>query len=481
MRLRRAAVATVAALLALAACGGSSKPAATTTTTATTAPTSSTTSAATGSGSFTPKPIQWSSCGHFDCGTLDVPLDYAVPAGPTITLGMVRQPARDQTNKVGSLLVNNGGPGGSPIEFVQAGAISDGEIRNSFDVIGVDPRGVGESARLSCATTTQDQFHHLDPSPDDPAEQQALEAGAKALADDCAQNAGGLLAHVGTDDVVRDMDTIRAALGEPKLSYLGYSYGTLLGLRYAELFPGNARAIVLDGVVDPTQDFRGFLRAQTVAFERLVGGALGDAAADYDRLAARVETNPIPVGARTVGPSELATAAINASYESGGGQRLRDAIRAGLGGDGHGLLSMNDSYESSVQFAAYAAVECIDSPHPVGALEYQQFADELTQISPRFGPSIANELLPCAFWPAPVHNVVGPVRAHGAPPILVIGTTGDAATPYEQAVRVAQDLEQSALLTVEADGHTSGFNRCAQRATASYLVDGTLPADGTRC
>ena len=142
---------------------------------------------------------------------------------------------------------------------------------------------------------------------------------------------------------------------------------------------------------------------------------------------------------------------------------------------------MNDGYENSVHFASYAAVECVDSPHPEGALAYKAFADELTRLSPRFGPSIANELLACAFWPVAVQSVVGPVHAHGAPPILVIGTTGDAATPYQQAVRVAGDLEQSRLLTVNGTGHTSGENACAQAATATYLVDLTLPADGAQC
>lgn len=437
--------------------------------------------ASAGPNGFTPKPIAWHPCGKFDCGSLDVPLDYSNPAGPTISLGLLRQPALDQTNKIGSLIVNNGGPGASPIEFITQGGVTNQAIHSRFDVIGFDPRGVGTSSPLNCATATQSAFHRLDPSPDNAAEQQALDAGAQAIAADCAANAGNLLPHVGSDDVVRDMDTIRAALGEAKLTYLGYSYGTLLGLRYAELFPGNLRAMTLDGVVDPTQDLVAFLRAQTVAFDHLVSQALGDAAADYDTLAARVETDPLPVGARTLGPSELATAALNAVYQPSGGTKLRAAVRSALNGDGSQLLAMNDDYENSVSFAAYAAVECTDYAHPVGADAYRAFADELTTLSPRFGGAIANELLACAFWPAPVHSVAGVVRAAGAPPILVIGTTGDPATPYEQAVKVASELERAVLLTVDSNGHTSFSNTCAQAATGRYLVDLTLPAPGARC
>jgi pimeloyl-ACP methyl ester carboxylesterase len=411
-----------------------------------------------------------------------VPLDYAAPTGKTIVLGLIRRPASDQANKIGSLLVDNGGPGGSPIEHVRSGGpeVSSG-VRDRFDIIGFDPRGVGESTPLECATDTQSSFHHLDPSPDDATEQTALDEGAKAIADDCEANAGELLPHVGTDDVVRDMDTIRVAVGDEKLSYIGYSYGTLLGLRYAELFPDKVRAIVLDGVVDPTQGFETFLREQTIAFEKQVGALLGDAAGDYDALAARVETDPIPAGRERVGPNELATAAIIATYSAGSGSILRRAIENGVNGDGRTLASLDDAYESSVEFAAYAAVECIDSTHPVGAEAYKRFADELTAISPRFGPSIANELLTCAFWGAPVQSIVGPVKAAGAPPLLVIGTTGDAATPYHQAVTVAETLEQSVLLTVNGTGHTSGGNGCAVAATSSYIIDLTLPDQGATC
>ena len=444
---------------------------------------------------FTPQPVDWQSCGRGDdCATLDVPIDYQDPTGPTVPLALIRQPAKDAAHKLGSLLVNPGGPGGSGVEFVREGGLGfSSDIADRFDIVGFDPRGVGASAQLACGDATNDAFHKLDPGPDNATEQTELDDAAKAIADDCAAHAGPLLAHVGTDDVVRDMDSIRAAVGDEKLSFLGYSYGTLLGLRYAELFPTHVRAIVVDGVVDPTQDFEGFLRDQTIAFEKQLtitldacpasdsGCPAGGASAAYDQIAAEVETNPIAVGSRQLGPNELATAAIYSAYAPSFASQLYRALDAAQQGNGKPLLQMNDGYEGSVHFASYAAVECIDSPHPEGADAYKAFADELTQLSPRFGPSVANELLACAFWPAPVQSVVGAVHAHGAPPLLVIGTTGDAATPYENAVRVAHDLEQSRLLTVNGTGHTSGENACAQAATASYLIDLTLPDEGAQC
>jgi pimeloyl-ACP methyl ester carboxylesterase len=146
------------------------------------------------------------------------------------------------------------------------------------------------------------------------------------------------------------------------------------------------------------------------------------------------------------------------------------------------MLQLSAAYTESVRFTGYAAVECIDSPHPVGSDEYRAFAQELEALSPRFGAAVANELLPCAFWPAPVHDIVGPITAPGSPPILVIGTTGDAATPYEQAVAVAKTLQNGHLLTFKGDGHAAyGKSTCAAAAEAAYFVDLTVPSEGASC
>ncbi|MEA2273225.1 MAG: hypothetical protein QOI98_1933, partial [Solirubrobacteraceae bacterium] len=249
-----------AATLALTACslGGRAAPVASTTTSA--AERSTSASGAPASPGFTPEPIAWTSCGgRLQCATLTVPLDYADPTGPKIELSLNKLPARKPDQRIGALLVNPGGPGASGVEFVAGGVDVRQAVLERFDIIGFDPRGVGASTPLPCGDTTVPTFRHVDSTPDTPEEQAALDAAAKAVATDCGANAGDLLAHVGTDDVVRDMDTIRLALGESQINYLGISYGSLLGLRYAQLFPQSARAIAVDGVIDPTQDLRSWL------------------------------------------------------------------------------------------------------------------------------------------------------------------------------------------------------------------------------
>lgn len=429
------------------------------------------------------------------CATLKVPLDYADPTGPTIELSLNELPARRPGERIGSLLVNPGGPGGSGLEFVAGGIDLPTTVLDRFDIVGFDPRGVGASTGLPCGDNTVPAFRRVDSSPDTPDEQAALDAAAKDVVDDCATNAGNLLPHLGTDDVVRDMDTIRQALGEDQINYLGISYGTLLGLRFAELFPQQARAIVIDGVVDPTQDFRAFLRQQTIAFDKQITAIFdscpdggedcppGGAAAAYDEVSRRVESAPIPGANRQMlGPSELVTAALIPTYEPSAQPLFYTALTQALEGDGSVMLRLSSAYENSVKYTLYAAVECIDSPHPVGSGEYRAFAQELEALSPRFGGAIANELLPCAFWPAPVHNIIGPVTAPGAPPILVIGTTGDAATPYQQAVDVAATLQNGRLLTFDGSGHAAyGKSTCAANTEAAYFVDLTLPPEGKIC
>jgi len=463
-----------------------------TSTTTTTAP--STTSSTPAAGAFTPKPIRWQRCGgRLECGSLQVPLDYANPTGPTITLSLDRLPARRPDERIGALVVNPGGPGASGTSFA-SGIPLPGEVLDRFDIVGFDPRGVGDSTPVGCGSDTVPAFRDLDSTPDTPAEQAQLDEAAKAIADDCGANAGDLLPHLGTDDVARDMDTIRAALGETQISYYGASYGTLIGLRFLALFPRSARAVVLDGVVDPTQTFTEFLRQQTVAFETSINRVFdacgsgprcppGGARAAYDEVAARVEVAQIPTSTgNPLGPGELPVAALLPSYDPSTAPLLYRGLTEALEGDGTTLERLFDDYDSSADYPLYAAVECTDSPHPVGADAYHTFAQELIALSPRFGGAIANELLPCAFWPAPVHDITGPVVAPDGPPVLVVGNTGDAATPYQQAVDVAGTLAHGRLLTFDASGHTAlGRSACVASAETAYFVDLTLPAEGTVC
>lgn len=439
-------------------------------------------------------PIAWEPCGSIQCGTLSVPLDWQHPqedgAGERIDLAVARRPAADPTRRIGTLFFNPGGPGASGINYLRAAGL-DRTLDARFDIVTWDPRGIGSSRAIRCDEDAP-EYRELDWGPDDEAEQAALDATAERIAVACAEADPDLLGHVATDDTVRDLDRLRAAVGDEQLTFMGFSYGTYIGLRYAELFPTRVRAIVLDGVVDPDEDLQGLLAGQTRALEarmtevfascRPPSCTLGDAAAAYDRVAARVEVEPLPAGPATLGPSELAFAAVSASYDDSLGSQFLLALAAADRGQGTQMLQLAQRYWSSGSYSAYLAVVCTDSPHPEGSEGHRELARHLDEISPRFGEAIANEVLPCAFWRAPTTGRAEPVHATGAATILVVGNTGDVATPIEAARRVASELDDAALLTYEGEGHTSfGKSTCVDLAISTYLIERSPPAEGTVC
>ncbi len=443
---------------------------------------------------WTPPPLDWTACDlprGGRCATLEVPLDWTQPEGATITLALGRVPA--EGDRIGSLLVNPGGPGGSGLDFIANDPVSE-DLADRFDLVSWDPRGVGASTPLACGDSVE-ALLSADPDPDDAAEQATLDDAAAAVAQECAAEDAELLAHVGTDDVARDMEAIRRALGDEPLNYLGYSYGTHIGQVYADMYPERVRAMVLDGVVDPALGFQEFLVGQLEAFQAAFDRGIAacaaagrsqcgvdDLGAAYDQVHALVEERPLGGGDRPVGPSELATAAIQTGYGSDGWADLGPALAAALDGDGGPLWDLAESYYDFGGFTSYAAVVCIDAPPPVGAAAYRAFADDARARSPRFGGSVANELASCATWPAGPVSSPAPIRAEGAPPILVIGNTGDAATPYQNAVAVADSLSSGVLLTVVLDGHTASTrDRCAAAAVDAYLIDLRVPEPGTVC
>lgn len=499
----RRAVALAALLALLAACGSDDDPtlgAGSLPTAPTTAPAAAGIDPAapadpvTGSlGGFIPSPIAWEACADgLECATLAVPLDYDDAAGPTIELALLRIPARVPDQRIGTLLTNPGGPGAAGLDFALLAPFS-GAVLDRFDLVGFDPRGVGDSTGITCAADPEPLLG-LDSSPDTAAEQAALDDAAAALAAECAATDGEILAHVGTDDVARDLEAIRLALGGEPLNYVGFSYGTFIGLRYAELFPTGARAIALDGVVDPAHALPDLLRGQAVAVETVMADVFaacpaggrgcpeGGAEAAYDRVAAAVEVAPLPAGDEQVGPSELATAAIYVTYDPSLWSSFHRALVDAEEGDGAGLRSLALGYRSFGGFGSYQAVSCLDSEHPVGGEAWAGFADELAGLSPRFGEHMANEMVSCAFWPVAATPVNAPVVAEGSPPILVVGTTGDAATPVEQAERVAATLAGGHLVVSEGEGHTAYLsNDCVADLVDAYLLELAVPAPGTRC
>jgi pimeloyl-ACP methyl ester carboxylesterase len=485
----------VAALL-LTSCSGSSEPSASTTSAPPEPTTSPSTTAATTTTTVVlppATPVEWSGCGGgLDCATVSVPVSYQDPSLGSLSLALVRRPAGDPGQRIGTLLVNPGGPGASGVKRVRRGFSVSAEVASRFDIVGFDPRGVGDSTPTTCGDTVG-AFRRSDLDPDTTAEREQLAAAARAVADECTETEGARLAHLGTWEVSHDVEVIRRALGEQTVSFVGLSYGTLVGLLWAEAYPSSVRALVLDGVVDPAAGGDTSSLAQVKAIDASLSEIDAACAADaacpvtpaggvlaaYDELARRLETGT--VSDPDVGPTQLAYAAFSATYGPDRWPELWRALAEGLDGDLDGVAEMARWFTSLVAYVPFAVVSCLDGAHPAGFDAWQRDGDAAARQSPRFGRFASNELLPCAFWPPGTYQP-HVVRAPGAPPILVVGSTGDVATPYEQAVEVARHLERGALLTAELDGHIAlGDSPCVDAAVTRYLVDLAVPPAGTRC
>ncbi|MGH9084752.1 MAG: alpha/beta hydrolase [Acidimicrobiales bacterium] len=440
-----------------------------------------------------PVPVAWSPCGGgVQCGAVTVPIDYLDHAKGTLELAVVRRPAGDAARRIGTLVVNPGGPGASGTSRVRRGFRISDEIAARFDIVGFDPRGVGDSTPVMCGASVP-AFRAVDLAPDSPEEEAQLAATARAVADECTATEGVRLGHLGTREVAHDLEVIRRSLGEPQISFVGLSYGTLIGLLWAEAHPTSVRALVLDGVVDPAATADATSIEQVTAIERSMGAIdaacrddpscpLADAGgvlAAYDELARRIEAGE--TARRGISPTQLAYAVFSATYGRDRWPLLWDALRRGLDGDLGGVAEMADWFTSLVEYAPFAIVTCLDSRHPVGVDAWRTAADRAAAASERFGRIAANELLPCAHWPAGTYEP-HPVSAPGVGPTLVIGSTGDVATPFEQAERVAAALAGGVLLTVDQAGHIAiDDSACVDDAVTRYLVDLAVPAPGSRC
>lgn len=436
-----------------------------------------------------PGTIAWTGCGEVQCATLTVPLDHRAPGGKKIEIALVRRPADDPDRRIGSLVTNPGGPGGSGVEFVREGGDTyfDAETRSRFDVIGFDPRGVGGSAPLGCLPDDE-EHEHVDEV-----------AEAQRWAATCREKAGDVLPHLTTAATARDMDLLRTALGEDKLTYLGISYGTVLGATYADLFPDRVRAMVLDGPVDPAawfgdrtimnrQDATGFQRALEAFFTGCIRNARactfgdGDPAAGLDRLLTAIDTTPIPVSEGVELDRETAVAGISSAlYDEEYWFGLGEALELAEDGDGSGLVELAE--HSGMDADAHIAVACADNNVRFTPAVLDEREPELTRLSPVFGAQ-HNGYDVCSFWPeAAAPYRPGPVVAGGAPPILVIGTTGDPATPLPAAVDASESLGSGVLLTLDGWRHGAygGGSTCVDKAVERYLAEGVPPADGTEC
>ncbi len=438
-----------------------------------------------------------------------MPSDYDNPAAGYLNVSMVQLPATDRASRIGSLFVNPGGPGASGVDFVRSAATGDlfpANLRKRFDIIGFDPRGVNSSTAIRCIDNLDGQAA-LDPSPDDAAELRALIDSAKEYAGECAKRNDATLPYLSTAAVAHDLDTLRAAVGDEKLSYLGFSYGTLIGSSYAEQFPDHIRAMALDGAIDPALDLEGLRGGQAKAFDDALLAFLKDCAARpscdfnhggksvkaFDALMARIDAKPLPArligDRRKVGSGNAWYAVLAALYNKASWPTLARTLELADRGDGSLMLLIADPYRGrkpngsySNQQDAYSANICLDYPAPTDVKAYTRWATKFDGTAPRFAAMIAYNDLVCAFWPVPAERVPHKVSAPGAPPIVVVGSTGDPATPYAWAVALAKELQSGVLVTREGQGHTGyDASNCVQKAVNAYLLDLKVPRDGLRC
>ncbi|MFI2436552.1 alpha/beta hydrolase [Streptomyces sp. NPDC018693] len=462
--------------------------------------------------------LSWRSCGvpGFQCATLRVPLDYARPEAGDVRLAVSRRKATGPGERIGSLLVNPGGPGASAVGYLQqyAGIGYPAEVRARYDMVAVDPRGVARSAPVECLDGREmDAYTQTDVTPDDERETDLLVDAYREFAEGCGADAPKLLRHVSTVEAARDMDILRAALGDQKLHYVGASYGTLLGATYAGLFPERVGRLVLDGAVDPSLPARRLNLDQTQGFETAFRSFAKDCVqqpdcplggpgttpdqvgrslrAFFDRLDAR----PLPTGdpdGRTLGESLATTGVIAAMYDESAWPQLRDALTAAMrDNDGAGLLLLSDSYyerdpegDYANLMSANAAVNCLDLPPAFDTPdEVRRALPAFAKASPVFGEGFAWAALNCAYWPVAATGEPQRIEAKGAAPIIVVGTTRDPATPYRWAQGLSDQLSSGRLLTYDGDGHTA-YGRgsaCVDSTINAYLLRGTPPTDGKRC
>jgi pimeloyl-ACP methyl ester carboxylesterase len=456
--------------------------------------------------------VQWTDCGgKFECARMTVPLTYDQPDGDTIELDLIRLPAADPDKRIGSLLLNPGGPGGSGVEYARgARVVVSPAVQDAYDIVGFDPRGVGDSTPIECLTDRQlDRFLNVDPNPETDEDVAATVAVSERFGPRCQRNSPDLTPNIGTPFVARDLDILRSLLGDERLNFLGKSYGTFIGATYAELFTSRVGRFVLDGAVDPTLTNTELSRGQAIGFEKALfrfaewcveekDCPVGeDPQAGVQKIAdllADLEENPLPAETgRPLTAAQATTGVVGSLYPGEEGwQSLFYALESAFQGDGFGQQALadwltdrrpNGTFANNQNEALYA-VNCIDRPDRWDPEQTQAQAQEWSKEAPVFGAALAWGNLPCYYWPAPAVDEPREITAPGTPPILVIGTEYDPATPYQWAVSLADQLESGVLVSwLGGDGHTAYYSgsKCVDKAVDAFLVDGEVPEDGLEC
>lgn len=507
MRASRLAPVVLTVSLIIASCGSDDG----SETATTDAPSATEADASTDPTSTTARPnetgeIVWESCGtNLECGRLDVPIDYDDPTIGTTSIYMVRHLALDPSARIGTLLVNPGGPGfGGSWLAESADGIYSQALLDSFDILGFDPRGTGASEPAIDCTDDYDKFFAGgDITPDTPEEKQESVDSTKEFTEACFANSGAILPYVGTNNVARDMDSIRRALGEDKISYFGFSYGSELGATWATLFPDTVRAAVLDGAADPNADSIEGVLQQNRGFEAALGTFLtqcsentacafhngGNAEGAFDALMNGLDETPIPT---TEGRPDLTrgmaiTGVVQAMYDDAYWPELEVALADAAAGDGNGLLSLFDEYFQrqpdgtyTNDLEAFLNILCADDPTRMTVEEADQYVPQYNEAGPRLSPGTTGDYT-CTFWPPALDPRID-ITGIGAGPILVIGTTGDPATPLDSTRKMTAALEGGRLVVATANQHI-GYNTslCVNDTVDAYLIELVAPDSEVTC
>jgi pimeloyl-ACP methyl ester carboxylesterase len=454
--------------------------------------------------------LTWEGCRAGDlCSTLEVPLDYQQPDGETIELALLKVPAADPDRRLGSLVVNPGGPGAPGTDYAaSATSVFRSEVTDAYDVVGFDPRGTGASAPVDCLSDRDlDAYIAQDPDPDTPAEVDAYDGWIDRIGQGCVDLSGDLAAHVTTVEAARDMDVLRAALGESAMDYYGASYGTKLGATYADLFPDRVGRLVLDGAVDLSIGSRELSLQQAEGFETALRAYVGHCVDEGDcflgdsvdagtqrirQLLDDVDAEPLPTDSdRDLDAGNAFYGIVLPLYSRDFWSALDQGLEAAIDGDGSLLLQFSDLYVSRGGDGSYTdnsseaiyAINCLDDPYAIGVDEVPGQLAAFEAASPTFGDVFAWGLTGCGGIQVESSEAPREVRAAGADPIVVIGTTRDPATPYRWAEHLADQLDSGVLVSRDGDGHTgyNAGNDCVDDAVDDYLLDGTVPEDGLSC
>ena len=484
-------------LLSLAACGNSSSSSDTTSN-----PLDTTTD-------FIVNPIVWTACDgstnpEVECGNIEVPFDYADPEQGSFVLYVKKHNAASPADRIGSMMVNPGGPGfGGSSLADDAQYYFSQDLIDHFDIIAWDPRGTGESTPAVNCVDTFDEYFGLDSPPETPEEKQALIDASQAFNDKCAENSGTILPYISTQASAQDINSLRLALGEEKVSFFGFSYGSELGTTWATMFPETVRAIVVDGAVDPNASSTEEGMNQAKGFEGQLATFLkqcsekttcafhngGKAEAAFDQLVLDIDATPLEVSKdRTpVTQGVLFTAVAQAMYSDYYWPQLSEALSEAQNGDGKGILQLYDDYYQRKddgtygnELEAFLAISCLDDPGASSVEDVDSHIEDFIAAAPRLGGNFAYGYS-CALWPVKQAAKVT-ITGKGAGPIVVVGTTGDPATPLDSTRKMALGLEKGILIVVDANQHTGyGANNCVVKAVDDYLIKLVVPANETTC